>query len=83
MPVMEYHTPESDVKDIENRFKSHQVSSDQIDRMSAVREHCKLTAMKILRYCPPSREKSLALTKLEEAMMHANASIARCENAAT
>jgi hypothetical protein len=36
-------------------------------------------ALEILCNVPPSRERSLALTKLEECIMHANAGIARHE----
>lgn len=45
-----------------------------------IRESCKTLAYTIESLCPPSRERSLAITKLEEVMMWANAAIARQEN---
>lgn len=42
-----------------------------------VTEYGKFLAVEIEENCPDSREKSLALTKVEEAVMWANASIAR------
>jgi hypothetical protein len=42
-----------------------------------IRDTAKHLAELLLRRCPASRERSLALTKLEESVMWANASIAR------
>lgn len=53
--------------------------SDQPDRYVAIRDAVKLAAVTVCENSPPSRERSLALTKLEEAVMHANAAIARNE----
>jgi len=39
----------------------------------------KIFAQELCRFCPDSRERSLALTKLEEAVSWANAAIARNE----
>lgn len=50
---------------------------DQIERIERIREFFKLTASTIYVNCPKSRERSLALTGLEEALMWAVASIAR------
>lgn len=55
------------------------VNSDQIARMDALTSMAKLLAVDIIRLSPPSREQSLALTKLDEALMMANAAIARHE----
>lgn len=65
--------------DIENNYTYHAPKPDQISRYEEIRNNCKLTAKLIVRLCPDSREKSLALTKLEEAVMWANAAIARNE----
>lgn len=64
---------------IENNFKYHSPREGQPERYTAIREKAKQLAMFIDGNCPPSREKSLAITKLEEAVMWANASIARNE----
>jgi len=50
-------------------------SIDQSERMGTIRGVCKRARDLILRECPPSRERSLALTKLEEAGMWAVKSI--------
>lgn len=65
-------------KDLNNRFGYHQPSSQHIiDKHQQVREGCHYAANVIATNCPEGREKSLAFTKLEEAMMWANAAIAR------
>jgi len=64
---------------IEKVFTYHAPKADQPARYVHLREKAKSMAVDILQICPPSRERSLALTKLEEAIMHANASIARNE----
>ena len=67
------------MSNIENNFTYHTPKPDQISRYTEIRQNCKLTAELLDRLCPDSREKSLAMTKLEEAVMWANASIARNE----
>lgn len=62
---------------IENNFKYHAPKEGQPEKYIAVREKSKELAILIDKVCPNSREKSLAMTKLEEAVMWANASIAR------
>lgn len=64
---------------IENNFTYHAPEEDQIARYTEIRQNAKLTAELFDKLCPDSREKSLAMTKLEEAVMWANASIARNE----
>ena len=65
--------------DIENNFTYHSPSGDQAERYQALRGNAKALAYEIEEFCPDSRERSLALTKLEEAIFWANASIARNE----
>lgn len=65
--------------DLENRFTSHAPKDDQLSRYEEIRQNAKQFAMLIDHDCPPSRERSLAMTKLEECVMWANASIARNE----
>ena len=63
--------------DIDNRFEQHTIDEGQSGDMAAVRGAAKALARVIAGRCPDSREKSLAMTKLEECSMWANASIAR------
>lgn len=64
---------------IENNFKYHAPKEGQADRYVLIRDRAKVFALLLDGECPESREKSLAMTKLEEAVMWANASIARNE----
>lgn len=64
---------------IENNFKYHAPNQSQQEKYVFLRDEAKELAHKIDALCPESREKSLAMTKLEEAVMWANASIARNE----
>ena len=68
-----------DSKELENRFTYHVPKDDQPTRYVAIRDKGKEFAKLIDNYCPDSREKSLAFTKLEEAVMWANSAIARNE----
>jgi hypothetical protein len=63
-------------QEIENVFTYHAPKGDQTDRYQELREESKTLALMIEDKCPDSREKSLAMTKLREAVMWANASIA-------
>ena len=63
-------------KEIETRFTYHRPTAGQASRYLAIREIAKDLAGTIDANCPASREKSLAMTKLQEAVMWANASIA-------
>ena len=70
-----------EMADIENRFMYHAPKQElnQVKRYADIRGVGKLFALELLVQCPPSRERSLALTKLEEVVMWANAAIARNE----
>lgn len=63
--------------EIDIRFKYHKPKEGQPEIYENLRGRAKEFAMEIEENCPDSREKSLAMTKLEEAVMWANASIAR------
>ena len=65
--------------ELANRFTYHPPRPDQVNRYQDIREHARALANMLDRHCPDSREKSLAMTHLEEAVMWANASIARNE----
>lgn len=64
--------------DIEKRFTYHSPKGRE-HRFQTLRDNAKSLAYEIKKQCPDSRERSLALTKLEEVVMWANASIAREE----
>lgn len=49
----------------------------EISRYADLRRRAKDFALTIADYCPVSREQALAITKLEECVMWANAAIAR------
>lgn len=65
--------------ELEKRFMYHPPIGNQTYRYNRLREKAKDYADLIELFCPDSREKSLAMTKLEEAVMWANAAIARNE----
>jgi hypothetical protein len=64
---------------IENNFRSHLLTDEKAWKCEELRGSAKRLAYLIERNCPNSREKSLAMTKLEEALMWANTSVARNE----
>lgn len=65
--------------EIEKRFTYHSPKEDQPKRYEALRSKAKEFAGLINELVPESREKALAFTKLEQAVMWANAGIARRE----
>lgn len=67
------------IQDLKNRFTYHAPKNDQPARYQQIRESALALAELINELCPDSREKSLAITSLEETTMWANASIARNE----
>lgn len=74
---MSHHKQASLKEQIENNFLYHSPSENQVDRYKYIRSAAKELAHGIDERCPDSREKSLALTNLEQAVMWANAAIAR------
>lgn len=72
-------TKEELIARINNDFVYHPPFGDQVQRYASLREAGRQLAIKIVENAPVSREQSLALTKLEEAVMWANAAIARNE----
>lgn len=61
---------------IENIFTYHSPIGNQPQRYQAIREVARQLAVVINDSCPESREKSLAITNLQQSVMFANASIA-------
>ena len=66
-------------EDLDRRFNYHPPKPDQVEKYTAIRASVKEVAELINSACPESRERSLSITKLEEAIFWANASIARNE----
>lgn len=60
----------------EQVFQYHAPHGTQQERYIALRAKAKELADLIITDCPPSREASLALTNVQQAVMWANASIA-------
>lgn len=63
--------------EIDKRFDHHPPTPDKAVVHEAARKHMKASADFLNSLLPESREKSLAFTALEEALMWANAAIAR------
>ncbi len=73
-----------DYEDLRNRFDYHTPSTEGIKLLhEAIRNNLLDLAAQLNRALPDCREKSLAITKLEEAMFWANAAVARHMNYAT
>lgn len=68
---------EADYDEINTRFTYHTPTYEQQTKYVKIRDRARDLAWLIAEICPESREKSLAITKLEEAVMWANASVAR------
>lgn len=65
-------------KDLDNIYTYHAPESPvQLELYKAIRGSAKAFATLLIEHCPETRERSLALTKLEEVVMWANASVAR------
>jgi hypothetical protein len=62
---------------VERNFTSYPVGDEQDKAMQDIREGCRVLGMLLDVKCPDSREKSLAVTNLEQVMFWANAAIAR------
>jgi hypothetical protein len=62
--------------DVDNVFKYHTPKDDQPARYQAIRSKAKELATLIQEATPASREQSVALTNLQQAVMWANAAIA-------
>lgn len=62
------------------RFTYHAPHGDQTERFVKLREAAGDLAALVVLLTPESREQSLALTAIEEAVMWANAAIARRED---
>jgi hypothetical protein len=63
--------------DLANRFTFHPASPEQAQSYTEIRSLAFDLAKRLDELCPDSRELSLALTHLEDAVFWANAAIAR------
>jgi len=61
---------------IANIFMYHAPKEGQAERYTLLRQYARELALRINEHCPDSREKSLAITHLQQAVMWANAAIA-------
>ena len=61
---------------IEKVFTYYPPTKNQIPRYEIIRNLAKEFALQLCAYCPDSAEKTLAIRKLQECVMYANASIA-------
>jgi hypothetical protein len=66
-------------KDLQNRFTYHASDATKMAKFESIRKNMFALSMLINEYCPEGREKSLAITNLEQAQFWANAAIAREE----
>jgi hypothetical protein len=64
-------------QDINNRFTYHAPQKGQPEKYDEIRDKARNYAHRLNFLLPESREKSLAITHLEEVVFWANASIAR------
>lgn len=78
-PRTEDSMAEIDQNEIQTRFTYHPPRDEMVGKFGKIRAEAKQLAESINFLCPDSREKSLAITKIEEAVMWANAAIARRE----
>ena len=63
--------------DLDNRFRFHPANSETGMKHAEVRDACRSFAGFLNERLPEGREKSLAITHLEEVMLWSNAAIAR------
>ena len=81
LDAMETPNETKEMYDRINRFTHHAPSSEEVIKAhQKIREECLKLSSVIAYHVPNSREKSLALTKLEEVMFWSNAGIARNQN---
>ena len=74
------YTPSQRVQEqLENSFTYHRPQGNQPERYERIRDEAGRMAQLIATNTPESREQSLALTRLDEVVMFANAAIARSE----
>lgn len=73
---MRYPITAGEYERIDNSFTYHAPKNDQPARYVLLRDSAKQLAVEIMENVPEGRERSLAITKLEECIMWANKGIA-------
>ena len=63
-------------RDFLKPFCYHRVTEETANEMAVLRTAYKIVARKVVTQCPDSRERSLAITALEESLMRAIQSLA-------
>ena len=76
---MPEHVDKEIHEEMANRFTYHAPKEGQQLKYELIREKGHQLALHLVSMCPESRELSVALTKLDEVVMWANAAIARRE----
>lgn len=66
-----YPIDDATAADLRRRFTGHEITEDQRPRTLALQAEHHALATTVCECAPPSRERSLALTKLEEALVWA------------
>ena len=74
-----YPISQNEMLEIENKHTYHAPNDSQKARYPKIRDKAKELEIVIRTLCPPSRERSIALTQIETGVFWANASIARNE----
>ena len=70
-----------DEHDLSNRFTFHAATTEEKrDAHTSIRQACRELAFRLNDKMPEGREKSLAITKLEECMFWGNAGLARMQS---
>jgi len=67
----------ANINELEILFKYHPPDVGQAKRYEVLRGMGKGLAEAVIAWCPESRERAIAIAKIEEAVMWANAAIAR------
>ena len=75
-PITRYTNTTEQLNQVQRSFTYQPPKDDQPARYVILREHAKAFAHLLLEFVPPSRERSVALTRLEESVMWANKAIA-------
>ncbi len=76
---MHYEPSLTETRQMDNAYTYHAPTAEQTERYAHLRNVARSLVLCILESCPASRERSVALTELETAIMWANAAIARNE----
>lgn len=74
MGIIQENSSQEDLATLE-LFRYQKPSQEQVSRIEDTRAAIQYAASQVLANCKPSRGRSLAITKLQEAMMHASASV--------